>query len=164
NFFKVLGNESRLKIVGILANEECTVRELADRLKLKEPAIYQHLNMLKTVGLVEVRPEGNFRFYSFNPKALHGMNKDVFSREQLASLVRNTDETGDAYERKVLKTFLDGERITQIPVGEKRQLVILKWLATKFEDGVKYTEKQVNEILKHHHPDCATLRRDLVDY
>ena len=29
-FFKVLGNESRLKIVGILANRECTVSDLAD--------------------------------------------------------------------------------------------------------------------------------------
>lgn len=164
SFFKVLGNESRLRIIGILANEECTVRELAQRLNLKEPTISQHLNMLKSVELVQVRPEGNFRYYSFNPKALHGMNKDVFSREQLASLVQETDETDDAFERKVLKTFLDGDRITQIPVSEKKQLVILKWLAAKFEEGVQYPEKQVNEILKRHNPDFATLRRDLVDF
>src|SRR5262249_37792678 len=113
NFFKVLGNESRLKIVGILANGESTVTDLATKLDLKEPTVSQHLNMLKAAGLVDVRPDGNFRYYSFNPKALHGMSKDLFSREQLASLVKPEDESGDAYERKVLKTFIVNDQITQ---------------------------------------------------
>lgn len=164
NFFKLLGNESRLKIVGILANGESTVTDLATKLDLKEPTVSQHLNMLKAAGLVDVRPDGNFRYYSFNPKPLHGMSKDLFSREQLASLIKQEDETGDAYERKVLKTFVVNDQITQLPAGEKRQLVILKWLAGKFEMGVQYPEKQVNEIIKRHHPDYATLRRDLVDF
>lgn len=164
NFFKLLGNESRLKIVGILANNECTVTDLATKLNLKEPTISQHLNMLKAAGFVDVRPDGNFRYYSFNPKALYGMSKDIFSREQLATLVKDVDETGNAFERKVLKTFIVNDQITQIPANEKKQLVILKWLAGKFEDGIQYPEKQVNEILKRHHPDYATLRRDLVDF
>jgi hypothetical protein len=163
NFFKALGNESRLKIVGILANGERTVGELAAMLDLKEPTVSQHLNMLKAAGLVEVRPEGNHRFYSFNTRALHGMNKAVFSQDGLASLVSDFDEVGDAFERKVLQTFFDGERLTQIPAVEKKLLVIVKWLADKFEEGVLYTEKQVNEILSRHHPDFATLRRELVD-
>ncbi len=36
NFFKVMGNESRLKIVGLLANRDYTVSELASALDLKE--------------------------------------------------------------------------------------------------------------------------------
>ncbi len=163
-FFKVLGNESRLKIIGILAKRDCTVSELAAMLDVKEPTVSQHLSALKSLALVDVRAEGNYRYYSFNPNALRGMNKDFFSRERLASLVEPFAETEDAYARKVFKTFMEGERITQIPTGEKRQRVILKWLAEKFEYGVKYPEKQVNEILGHHHPDFATLRRDLVDF
>ena len=80
NFFKALGNESRLKIIGILANRECTVRELATLLDLKEPTVSQHLNMLKDAGLVAMHPEGNHHFYSLNVSALTSMNKDVFSR------------------------------------------------------------------------------------
>ena len=30
--------------------------------------------------------------------------------------------------------------------------------------GERYDERAVNAILKHHHPDSATLRRALVDY
>jgi hypothetical protein len=164
NFFKVLGNESRLKIVGILASGKRTVSELAELLDLKEPTVSQHLNMLKTAGLVEVRPKGNFRYYSFNAKALHNLSKDIFSQEQLASLVGSFEEVGDEWERKVLKTYFQGEQLTQIPSSEKKLLVVLRWLVQKFEDGVRYSEKQVNEILTRHHADYATLRRDLVDF
>jgi hypothetical protein len=162
NFFKALSNESRLKIIGILANGERTVGELASMLDLKEPTVSQHLNMLKDAGLVAVRPEGNHRYYSFDNTALHSMSKEVFSKEGLASLVGKFDEVGDAFERKVLKTFVDGNRLT-IPASEKKLLVIIKWLADKFEYGVQYTEKQVNEILGRYNPDFATLRRELVD-
>ncbi len=160
NFFKVLGNESRLKIIGILANRECTVTELAELLDVKEPTVSQHLNMLKAANLVEVRPEGNFRFYSFKGQTLAGMSKELFSREQFAALVPQFEEVGDEWERKVLQTFF---RLGQLPTTEKKLLVVLKWLADKFEYGVRYTEKEVNEILTRYHPDYALLRRELVD-
>ncbi len=163
NFFKALSNESRLKIIGILANSERTVGELAAMLDLKEPTVSQHLDMLKWVGLVSVRPDGNHRVYSFNNRALIGLSKEIFSREHLASLVPNLDEAGDAWERKVFKTFFDGERIIQIPASEKKLLVIIKWLADKFEYDIRYTEKEVNEIITRHHADYALLRRELVD-
>ncbi len=164
NFFKALSNESRLKIMGTLANRDCTVGELAAALDLKEPTVSQHLMMLKYVGLVTVRPEGNHRFYSFNSQALLGMTKEVFSREGLASLVEDFEEVGDAYERKVLKTFFDGDRLTQFPASDKKMQVIVKWLADKFEEGRRYTEKEVNEILTRHNEDYATLRRQLIEY
>jgi hypothetical protein len=164
NFFKALGNESRLKIIGLLANREYTVGELAAVLDLKEPTVSQHLNMLKAMGFVSVRPEGNHRFYSFDAQSLMNMNKEFFSREGLASLVTGFDDVGDVTERKVLKTFFDGDRLTQFPSSQKKWMVVLKWLANQFEFDVEYTEKQVNEILTRHHADYATLRRELIDY
>jgi hypothetical protein len=72
--------------------------------------------------------------------------------------------TADArgFERKVLDNFLDGDRLIEIPVTYKKRLVILKWLARFFELGISYNEAQVNAILKPHHQDCATLRREMV--
>ncbi len=160
-FFKAMGNESRLKIIGLLANGERTVGELAATLKLTEPTVSQHLSMLKHVGLVEVRPDGNHRRYSFNNQALIGMNKSVFSQEKLASLVEPDSE--DDFARKVFKNYFKGERLVQIPVNEKKWIVILDWFAAKFEMGVEYPEKQVNEIIKQHHEDYATIRRDLIE-
>ncbi len=42
-------------------------------------------------------------------------------------------------------------------------MVVLRRLAEEFAYDQSYPEKQVNEILKRFHPDCATLRRLLVD-
>lgn len=57
-----------------------------------------------------------------------------------------------------------GDRLKEIPASRKKRLVILKWLASQFEAGVNYSELLVNEIIKRYHPECATLRRELIGY
>ena len=161
-FFKVIGNESRLKIVGLLANEERSVGELAELLGLKEPTVSHHLAAMKTLGLAGVRAEGTVRIYWLDTKFLEEMSKDLFSRTNLATLVDGTSE--NAWERKVLQAFLDGDRVVEIPARHKKRIVVLAWLAKQFEMGVRYSELEVNEQLQRYHPDYASLRRYLVDY
>ncbi|KXK16823.1 MAG: ArsR family transcriptional regulator [Chloroflexi bacterium OLB15] len=160
-FFKVMGNENRLKIAGLLAEREHTVSELADLLDLREPTVSEHLAMMKEIDLVRVRPEGTRRVYSFNAKSLYAMNKDLLSRDKLAALVRSKPEDE---EQRILQTYIREGRLTQIPVGRKKLLTILKFLSEQFEFDVRYPEKRVNEMLKQFHEDYATLRRELVDF
>jgi glycosyltransferase involved in cell wall biosynthesis len=35
-------------------------------------------------------------------------------------------------------------------------------LVSQFDEGVRYPEAKINEILKRHHPDTATLRREFI--
>jgi hypothetical protein len=70
----------------------------------------------------------------------------------------------DAADRKVLDAFLEGERLKKIPDHLRKRMVILKWLANQFEEQVTYSEGQVNEMIKRHHPDSATLRRELIEF
>lgn len=161
NFFRVLGNESRLKLLGLLANEECSVGELAHRLALKEPTVSHHLAKLKELELVSRRADGNSHYYSLNSKALEQMNKALLTRQNMVGLVK--DESGDGWERKVLQSFLDGDKIRAIPVQYKKQMVIAKWLVEKFDPGRRYPESEVNEIIKRHHNDSATWRRYFVE-
>lgn len=68
--------------------------------------------------------------------------------------------------KKELKNFLDRDgRLIQYPSKIKHKNAALLYLASKFEPDVKYSEKQVNEILKlwHTFDDWAMLRRDLYD-
>jgi hypothetical protein len=160
-YFKALADESRLKIVGVLASRECSVEELATLLGLKEPTVSHHLGKLKEVGLVRMRRDGTTHHYRLDAEALRAKNRELFSREKVAALAE--DLAGDAWERRVLQTFLEGERLKQIPASLKKQLVVLRWLAGKFEPGVRYPEREVNEIIKRHHPDAATLRREMID-
>lgn len=161
-FFKALANESRLKLVGILAQRECSVEELATLLQLKEPTVSHHLAKLKELQLVQMRPEGNTHLYQLNQEALQELNKAVFTPGQMVNLVDEVD--GVTWENKVLSNFLAGERLKEIPASRKKRLVILKWLARQFELEVTYPERTINEIIQRSHPDCATLRRELIGY
>jgi len=160
SFFKCLANENRLKILGILAGKERSVEELAVLLNLKEPTVSHHLARMKEIDLVRMQTEGNTHLYRLNSKALEQMNKDRFSSENMTGLAENVSE--DAWERKVLNAFLDGEELKSIPASRKKRDVILTWLINKFEIGVQYTEKEVNQIIARHHPDYATLRREFI--
>ncbi len=159
-FFKVLADENRLKLLGILANSEQGVEELAAKLQLKAPTVSHHLAKLKELDLVGMRPEGNTHIYWLNAEALRTISKGLLSSEKMATLV--DDVQGDAWERKVLKDFFEGVRLKEIPASRKKRSVILKWLANQFEHGVLYSEAQVNEIIERHHEDTASLRREMI--
>jgi len=159
-FFKALADASRLRIVGALAERERSVEELAALLRLKTPTVSHHLNKLKEAGLVQMRPEGTSRVYRLDAAAMRALSKDLLSPTRIGSLADDLDR--DAWERKVLKDFFAGERLKEIPASRKKRDVILRWLAGQFRPGKRYTERQVNELLKRHHADTATLRRELI--
>ena len=162
NFFKVLSNESRLKLLGILSQTECSVEDLAARLQLKEPTVSHHLNKLKELDLVMMRSRGNSHFYRLNRNTLTNLNKSLFSPEQMASWTK--DLQVDAWTEKVLQNYFSGDLLKEIPASRKKRLVILQWLVNKFELEKAYTEKEVNQILSRYHNDYATLRREFIGY
>ncbi len=65
-----------------------------------------------------------------------------------------------------LRGFLDKDsKLKSWPSRKNRdkQFLVLEYLASKFEAGREYSEKEVNEILNSHHTfgDPAMLRREL---
>jgi len=58
----------------------------------------------------------------------------------------------------VLKTFDFGKK------KDEKRLLILKTITCQFEKGKRYTNKEVDAILKEIYHDYATIRRHLVDY
>jgi hypothetical protein len=65
----------------------------------------------------------------------------------------------------VLSNFTEPDgRIKAFPVQEKKFLVLLRYVLQAFEPGVRYSERQVNEILLRYNEDTARLRRSLVEF
>ena len=159
-FFRVLADENRLKILGILAHGERSVEELAALLRLKAPTVSHHLARLKELDLVGMRSDGNIHYYWLNVETLRDSQKHSLTPERIASLVDNVE--GDAWEQKVVKDFFEGTRLKEIPASRKKRSIILRWLAQQFAYGVLYKEASVNEILQRHYPDSASLRRELI--
>lgn len=157
---KALAHESRLRLLGLLAAGERSVLELARLLDLSEPTISHHLAILRAVDLVGMTPEGTIHRYRLNRPTLERLNQALLSPEHLAAL--SDAAGGAAWEQKILRTFLDGERLTAIPAQRKKRQVILRWLAGQFAPGVAYPEAAVNALIKRHHDDTATLRRELI--
>jgi len=66
----------------------------------------------------------------------------------------------------VLKNFLDNDGcVKQWPAKRNMQLEALEYLGNKFPGGSKYTEAELNKILKtwHTFEDWALLRRELCE-
>ena len=162
-FFKALAHESRLKIVGLLASRELSGQELAALLALKEPTVSHHLAMLRELGLVRQRQDGNTHWWSLDLEALVALNRRMATRDDVAALAGGIEP--DAWDRRVLDNFLGvDERLKEIPASRKKRWVVLRFLAEKFEADRRYPEAELNEILKRHHWDSATLRREMVGY
>ncbi len=159
-FFKVVADESRLRIVGLLAAREHSVDELAAVLQVKAPTVSHHLARLRELDLVGMRPEGNTHVYWLKSETLTDLSRDLLTREKMASFAEDFDASG--WERKILRDFLEGERLKGIPASRKKREVILRWLAERFERDVRYPEKEVNAIIGRHHHDFETLRRELI--
>jgi len=57
------------------------------------------------------------------------------------------------------------DKITKWPSKEKKRIIVLEYLISKFSTDHDYTEKEVNYVLNQHHTfgDPALLRRELYD-
>jgi DNA-binding transcriptional ArsR family regulator len=64
--FNAVAEPRRRQMLGLLAEGELPVNELADSLGWRQPQVSKHLGVLLEVGLVNVRSAGRQRFYSIN--------------------------------------------------------------------------------------------------
>jgi len=162
-FFKVLGEPNRLRIVGLLAQRAYTVEQLAVTLGVGASTVSHHLARLARAGLVTARSESYYNLYSLKADALSGMAKELLAQTQPA---RPASEQGlSDFDRKVLAAFTTSDgRIKAFPMQERKFRVLLRHVLPAFSHGVRYTEKRVNEILSRYNDDTARLRRWLVDF
>ncbi|HEX2954710.1 MAG TPA: metalloregulator ArsR/SmtB family transcription factor [Bacillota bacterium] len=64
--FKVLGDETRTKILYLLASHRLCVCDIADIMEMSLPAISHHLRLLKAFRLVRYEREGKMVYYSLD--------------------------------------------------------------------------------------------------
>lgn len=63
---KGIGNENRYRILETVMNGSKTVSEIAEEVKLPQPAVSQNLKILKSANLVQDERRGKEVFYSVN--------------------------------------------------------------------------------------------------
>lgn len=90
--FRVLGDETRLRIFSLLAKSELCVCEMEDLLGLSQSLVSNHLAVLRRVGLVESRrddEDGRWVFYRASAAGV------AAARARCEALLQTSPEPGD---------------------------------------------------------------------
>ncbi len=113
------------------------------------------LQRLETGGLVTSAADG------------FGLDTSVFTRvARTAAPPQKTEDYGYADEQteSVVRTFVRDGRLLRLPAQRSRRCMVLKHVVQAFEPGVRYTEKEVDAVLRTWCAvDHVSLRRFLVD-
>lgn len=102
--FKALGDPTRLRILRILASnpeQKVCVGCIAERLGISQPAVSQHLKVLKNVGLAEPNREGFRVHYAINSEALAAFQRDWQALSTLATEKCSCSEKEECQEETV---------------------------------------------------------------
>ena len=71
NFFKLMGDPTRLKLLITLLDGESCVSDLSEKLNMTLSAISHQLKLLKMAKLVKTRKEGKAVYYSLDDEHIH---------------------------------------------------------------------------------------------
>lgn len=159
--FRTLGNEQGLQVISVLSQGPRTLPQLVSETGLPAKTVTHFISQLDALDLVTTRPETGQYVYTLNTDRLLSLPHDLLrmGQPETAPAPPPTDP-----DEKTLRDYLENGRLKQIPSQEKKRLVILRYLANLFEPDRRYTEREVNAIIQDVHPDCASLRRYLVDH
>jgi hypothetical protein len=109
------------------------------------------------VGVARVQADR--RTYVLDPDTLRQAAREVGPPREPGMALGAVFEGEEA----ILRQYFRGGRLREIPAKHSKRLVVLERLALDFEPGVRYPERDVNEVLRRYHEDYAALRRYLVD-
>lgn len=86
---RVIADETRLRILDFLANGEQCVCDITEALGLSQPLASHHLAVLREAGLVHVRRDARWMYYSLNLERLQDIITScqrLFDPERVANV------------------------------------------------------------------------------
>ena len=103
--FRAIADPTRREMLELLRERELTVQELAAPFAMSQPAVSQHLAVLRDSGLVSARRDGRNRVYRIEPAALKAVDDWVehyrhFWTEKLWALGEYLDNEPETKRRR----------------------------------------------------------------
>lgn len=148
----LLATPERLRVVAAVVLGHGSLVEISAVTGLEEKAAADALGRLVGGGLV------------LNQGGTFVVDEHAFVDAARADQPPSSPHDGPTDDRsRTLQRVFDGERLVEIPARRSTRRYVLDELAQRFEVGVRYSEREVNDSLRRAHPDVAALRRYLVD-
>ncbi len=147
----LLADEARLRVVAAIVLGASSTDAVVFASGLDRRRAVAAIERLSARGLVGRGPDGTLRVATEHIRAAARQRSD-------------TDADPDP-----LRPFVRDGRLVSFPAARARRQAILDWLASLFEPGRQYAEREVNRLLEERvAPDATgidhvTLRRYLVD-
>ena len=75
--YKILSDESRLRVLLLLQDKECCVCEVMQALDISQSKASRTLGALYDVGFLRLRKDGLWSLYSINREGMNALQKDI---------------------------------------------------------------------------------------
>jgi DNA-binding transcriptional ArsR family regulator len=96
--FEALAQPKRREILRLLRSGEMSAGEIASRFDVTQPAVSQHLKVLKGAGLISERRDGTRRLYQVRSEGL--LDLQVFLAEVLPASLERLKLAAEKEERR----------------------------------------------------------------
>jgi len=182
-----IGSYDRLTLLLALLKEPMTVAALVEKCGYTSTGqVYHHLKPLMAADLIAETKKTPKGTYAVQPHRVRGIvmlltgihymvdaeyakgNWEPKSEiHKGATMVDERYMVTEEQQQKIIGTFfssVDPLVLHAFPPKEKKKLVILNLISEQFQTGKKYTEKEINGILKPIYEDYVTIRRYLIEY
>ncbi len=128
NFFKLLSDETRMRIILLLSQKELCVCEMCNIMELSQPKVSRHLSKLRDMSLVKTERNEQWIFYQLDIKnhvakeiikvlAEHGKDLPIIKKDR-EKLLENIEENKMC---KRNKNEIKKEKIDLVSIlGEKK--------------------------------------------
>ena len=114
NIFKALSDETRFRILKLLAYGELCVCDIVSALNMIQPKVSFHLGVLKEAGLIKDRKQGKWIHYRID-------DSDMFKRFLVLSVIEKVSEGEAMKDKKRLDKFLKikNQKAEVVPIKTK---------------------------------------------
>lgn len=168
-----LADKECITLIGLMSDgQEYQIRQMAEMMQILPLTASEHMKTLHHTGLLHLRMEGPRYYYRLNENRI-ALLKEYIGRIDTFPTKAEKVESDNAWideldcspeDKKILYECTFNGHLLDTHMKQDKWLVVLRWLATKFDPDKRYTEKEVNTILSEVHGDYATMRRDLIDF
>ncbi len=152
-----LADKTRFRALAAIALGATDAVEVAQKARLTSGSAVRAVERLVEAGIVADGGAG----LEVRVEAFGGAARTV---SRMQPRVTASDLGATPEQATVLRGYLDERgRLTHLPTQHSKRLVVLDFLAGRFEPGIVYAERDVTFTLQPLHRDYALLRRALVD-
>ena len=142
---RTLGDETRLRIVALLARRPHYGEELAELLGVTPATISHHLKQLRMTGFVDARREAPYVLFHLVEDAMIDALGPLLA-PGLAAQLRLPDES--ELSARILRHHVDDDgRLSRVPSPRRARAAVLRWVASHLETDRLYPERELRLIL-----------------